>query len=120
MSEKSKQDTEVGVSVDGDEAELARLGYKQTLKYVAFNIFLIGLLTQPILLLLFRRELSLVQASLLIPWARFRPHMLPCCSPRKLTCYLQNFGVSFSIISVITGVPSLFLYGLASFPPSRR
>lgn len=25
---------------------------------------------------------------------------------------LQNFGVSFSIISVITGVPSLFLHGL--------
>ncbi|KAI0700801.1 amino acid/polyamine transporter I [Cerioporus squamosus] len=30
---------------------------------------------------------------------------------RDLTL-LQNFGVSFSIISVITGVPSLFLYGL--------
>lgn len=26
----------------------------------------------------------------------------------------QNFGVSFSIISVITGVSSLFLYGLVS------
>ncbi|KAJ7187127.1 APC amino acid permease [Mycena filopes] len=25
---------------------------------------------------------------------------------------MQNFGVSFSIISVITGIPSLFLYGL--------
>ena len=26
--------------------------------------------------------------------------------------FAQNFGVSFSIISVITGIPSLFLYGL--------
>ncbi|KAH7886553.1 amino acid permease-domain-containing protein [Phlebopus sp. FC_14] len=52
-----------GLNVE-DEAELARMGYKQELK----------------------RELSL----------------------------LQNFGVSFSIISVITGIPSLFLYGLVS------
>jgi cyanate permease len=29
-------------------------------------------------------------------------------------CVLQNFGVSFSIISVITGIPSLFLFGLVS------
>jgi hypothetical protein len=29
---------------------------------------------------------------------------------------LQNFGVSFSIISVITGIPSLFLFGLVSIP----
>ncbi|KZV82405.1 amino acid transporter, partial [Exidia glandulosa HHB12029] len=27
---------------------------------------------------------------------------------------LQNFGVSFSIISVITGIPSLFLFGLCA------
>ena len=26
----------------------------------------------------------------------------------------QNFGVSFSIISIITGIPSLFHYGLVS------
>ncbi|KAI0338750.1 APC amino acid permease [Trametopsis cervina] len=51
-----------------DEAELARMGYKQELK----------------------RDLSL----------------------------LQNFGVSFSIISVITGVPSLFLYGLNTGGPA--
>ncbi|KIY50136.1 amino acid transporter [Fistulina hepatica ATCC 64428] len=29
---------------------------------------------------------------------------------------LQNFGVSFSIISIITGIPTLFLYGLVSSP----
>ncbi|KAF9555705.1 APC amino acid permease [Agrocybe pediades] len=51
-----------------DEAELARMGYKQELK----------------------RELSV----------------------------LQNFGVSFSIISVITGIPSLFLYGLNTGGPA--
>ncbi|KAI0699002.1 APC amino acid permease [Cytidiella melzeri] len=51
-----------------DEAELARMGYKQELK----------------------RDLGL----------------------------LQNFGVSFSIISVITGVPSLFLYGLNTGGPA--
>ncbi|KAF8907053.1 APC amino acid permease [Gymnopilus junonius] len=51
-----------------DEAELARMGYKQELK----------------------RELGL----------------------------LQNFGVSFSIISVITGIPSLFLYGLNTGGPA--
>jgi len=51
----------------GDEAALARMGYKQELK----------------------RDLSL----------------------------LQNFGVSFSIISVITGVSSLFLYGLTTGGP---
>ncbi|KIP02622.1 hypothetical protein PHLGIDRAFT_286070 [Phlebiopsis gigantea 11061_1 CR5-6] len=53
---------------DTDEAELARMGYKQELK----------------------RDLSL----------------------------LQNFGVSFSIISVITGIPSLFLYGLNTGGPA--
>ncbi|KIK97353.1 hypothetical protein PAXRUDRAFT_825034 [Paxillus rubicundulus Ve08.2h10] len=31
---------------------------------------------------------------------------------------LQNFGVSFSIISVITGIPSLFLYGLNTGGPA--
>ena len=29
-------------------------------------------------------------------------------------CAPQNFGVSFSVISVITGIPSLFLFGLVS------
>ncbi|KAF9481473.1 APC amino acid permease [Pholiota conissans] len=51
-----------------DEADLARMGYKQEL----------------------RRDLSV----------------------------LQNFGVSFSIISVITGIPSLFLYGLKTGGPA--
>lgn len=51
-----------------DEAELARMGYKQELK----------------------RDWSL----------------------------LQNFGVSFSIISVITGIPSLFLFGLTTGGPA--
>ncbi|KAI0773134.1 amino acid transporter [Trametes elegans] len=51
-----------------DEAELARMGYKQELK----------------------RDLTL----------------------------LQNFGISFSIISVITGIPSLFLYGLNTGGPA--
>ncbi|EIW74256.1 APC amino acid permease [Coniophora puteana RWD-64-598 SS2] len=31
---------------------------------------------------------------------------------------LQNFGISFSIISVITGLPSLFLYGLNTGGPA--
>ncbi|KAH8826370.1 APC amino acid permease [Flagelloscypha sp. PMI_526] len=31
---------------------------------------------------------------------------------------LQNFGVSFSIISVMTGIPSLFLYGLNTGGPA--
>lgn len=63
--------TKVAISVpkdDEDEAELARMGYKQELK----------------------RELSL----------------------------LQNFGVSFSIISIITGIPSLFSYGLNTGGPA--
>ncbi|OCH85847.1 amino acid transporter [Obba rivulosa] len=53
---------------DADEAELARMGYKQEL----------------------RRELGVV----------------------------QNFGVSFSIISVITGISSLFAYGLNTGGPA--
>lgn len=56
-----------GTTVAGDEAELAKMGYKQELQ----------------------RDLSLV----------------------------QNFGVSFSIISIITGVCSLFLYGLTTGGP---
>jgi len=56
------------VSGDADEAELARMGYKQELK----------------------RDLGV----------------------------LQNFGVSFSIISVITGIPSLFLFGLNTGGPA--
>ncbi|KAI0033214.1 APC amino acid permease [Vararia minispora EC-137] len=56
-----------GVTVRADEAELARMGYKQELK----------------------RDLGLV----------------------------QNFGVSFSIISVITGTSSLFYYGLTTGGP---
>ncbi|KAJ3874262.1 APC amino acid permease [Lentinula edodes] len=55
-------------TMEKDEAELAKMGYKQELK----------------------RELGL----------------------------MQNFGVSFSIISVITGIPSLFLYGLNTGGPS--
>ncbi|KAH7099654.1 APC amino acid permease [Auriculariales sp. MPI-PUGE-AT-0066] len=51
-----------------DEAELARMGYKQELK----------------------RDLGL----------------------------LQNFGVSFSIISVMTGIPTLFLFGLNTGGPA--
>ncbi|KAI5120999.1 hypothetical protein M0805_000460 [Coniferiporia weirii] len=63
-----KEKTRNGTTITGDEAELARMGYKQEL----------------------RRDLGL----------------------------LQNFGVSFSIISVITGVPSLFLYGLTTGGPA--
>ncbi|KAJ3801862.1 APC amino acid permease [Lentinula aff. detonsa] len=55
-------------TTERDEAELAKMGYKQELQ----------------------RELGL----------------------------MQNFGVSFSIISVITGIPSLFLYGLNTGGPS--
>ena len=29
---------------------------------------------------------------------------------------LQNFGVSFSIISILTGIPPMFLFGLVSIP----
>ncbi|THH14288.1 hypothetical protein EW146_g6021 [Bondarzewia mesenterica] len=76
MSDVSKANmtvTEIGLSepvvgAKADEAELARMGYKQELK----------------------RDLSL----------------------------LQNFGVSFSIISVITGIPSLFLFGLTTGGPA--
>ncbi|KAI0044576.1 APC amino acid permease [Auriscalpium vulgare] len=57
-----------GLDMQADEAELARMGYKQELK----------------------RDLSM----------------------------LQNFGVSFSIISVITGIPSLFLFGLTTGGPA--
>jgi hypothetical protein len=28
----------------------------------------------------------------------------------------QNFGVSFSIISILTGIPPMFLFGLVSIP----
>lgn len=38
----------------------------------------------------------------------------------KLTFIVQNFGVSFSIISVITGVSSLFAYGLVGAGPVSR
>lgn len=55
-------------SMDEDELELARMGYKQELK----------------------RDFHL----------------------------LQNFGVSFSIISIITGIPSLFHYGLTTGGPA--
>ncbi|KAI6127158.1 amino acid/polyamine transporter I [Pisolithus sp. B1] len=71
MSGESTKKEKVAISVpndDEDEAELARMGYKQELK----------------------RELSL----------------------------LQNFGVSFSIISIITGIPSLFSYGLNTGGPA--
>ncbi|EJC99523.1 APC amino acid permease [Fomitiporia mediterranea MF3/22] len=63
----SEEKVRNGTAFTGDEAELAKMGYKQELK----------------------RDLGL----------------------------LQNFGVSFSIISVITGVPSLFLYGLTTGGP---
>ncbi|KAI0299995.1 amino acid transporter [Multifurca ochricompacta] len=59
---KDSQTAEVGGVHAGDEAELARMGYKQEL-----NV---------------------------------------------------NFGVSFSIISVITGIPSLFLFGLTTGGPA--
>lgn len=66
LDDAEKHDSIAKVQVN-DEAELARMGYKQELK----------------------RELSL----------------------------LQNFGVSFSIISIITGIPSLFAYGLNTGGP---
>ncbi|KAH9943579.1 APC amino acid permease [Amylocystis lapponica] len=37
---------------------------------------------------------------------------------RRDLSVVQNFGVSFSIISVITGIPSLFLYGLNTGGPA--
>ncbi|KAF8621432.1 hypothetical protein AX15_007792 [Amanita polypyramis BW_CC] len=73
MTENVSSELEHGSSVsqgklEGDEAELARMGYKQELK----------------------RDLGL----------------------------LQNFGVSFSIISILTGMPSLFLFGLNTGGPA--
>ncbi|TFK38346.1 APC amino acid permease [Crucibulum laeve] len=70
MSDSASQNQSAmkGNAMEKDEAELARMGYKQELK----------------------RELGL----------------------------MQNFGVSFSIISVITGIPSLFLYGLNTGGPA--
>lgn len=68
VAEKNHSDPEVQVNETADEAELAKLGYKQELK----------------------RDLTL----------------------------LQNFGVSFSIISIITGIPSLFLFGLTTGGPA--
>lgn len=69
MSAEEKVDHGAPIrSTEKDEAELARMGYKQELK----------------------RDLGL----------------------------MQNFGVSFSIISVITGIPSLFLYGLVTGGPA--
>ncbi|EJD39552.1 APC amino acid permease [Auricularia subglabra TFB-10046 SS5] len=67
-AEKQQNANATVAAVADDEAELARMGYKQEL----------------------RRDWSL----------------------------LQNFGVSFSIISVITGIPSLFLYGLNTGGPA--
>ncbi|KAF5391193.1 hypothetical protein D9757_003140 [Collybiopsis confluens] len=64
----SDEESAQNPTILNDEAELARMGYKQEL----------------------RRELGL----------------------------MQNFGVSFSIISVITGIPSLFLYGLQTGGPA--
>lgn len=37
---------------------------------------------------------------------------------RRELSLLQNFGMSFTIISVITGIPSLFLYGLNTGGPA--
>ncbi|KAF9467523.1 APC amino acid permease [Collybia nuda] len=71
-----------------DEAELARMGYKQELK----------------------RDLSLMQVSV---YFVFFPTALCTTEHQK-----KNFGVSFSIISVITGIPSLFLYGLNTGGPA--
>ncbi|KAI0251622.1 APC amino acid permease [Lactifluus subvellereus] len=68
VTQHGSQAVEVGGVYPSDEAELARMGYKQEL----------------------RRDLNL----------------------------LQNFGVSFSIISVITGIPSLFLFGLTTGGPA--
>ncbi|ESK88626.1 amino acid permease, partial [Moniliophthora roreri MCA 2997] len=67
MSTREKQNSADTV-LENDEAELARMGYKQELK----------------------RDLGL----------------------------LQNFGMSFSIISVMTGIPSLFAYGLNTGGPA--
>ncbi|CCA73241.1 related to GABA transport protein [Serendipita indica DSM 11827] len=64
----SVKDQEAQRNETADEAELAKLGYKQELK----------------------RDLTL----------------------------LQNFGVSFSIISIITGIPSLFFFGLTTGGPA--
>ncbi|KDR72856.1 hypothetical protein GALMADRAFT_252160 [Galerina marginata CBS 339.88] len=68
MNESPSPSTTTVNPMESDEAELARMGYKQELK----------------------RELGV----------------------------MQNFGVSFSIISVITGIPSLFLYGLNTGGPA--
>ncbi|KAF7300045.1 Amino-acid permease BAT1 [Mycena kentingensis (nom. inval.)] len=78
--------TTVGVDMAADEAELARMGYKQEL----------------------RRELGLMQ-NFGVRWIVFRE-----AKARSLTL----FQVSFSIISVMTGIPSLFAYGLNTGGPA--
>lgn len=83
MSDEKKRN---GTTMDGDEAELAKMGYKQELK----------------------RDLSLLQVCL------DSNHSHELLLYRHVAPHCQNFGVSFSIISVITGIPSLFLYGLVS------
>lgn len=99
---------------DADEVELARMGYKQELKYVPdlpkrilidtethFPIDVISACYRCA-----RNQEDVIQSvGLLINFSR---------------SLFQNFGVSFSIISVITGIPSLFLFGLVSFVHSLR
>jgi len=55
-----------------------------------------------------RRELSLLQVCSLHGGTPYRNGVTDLDAPHLR----QNFGMSFTIISVITGIPSLFLYGL--------
>ncbi len=107
----SEKNDDAGVNgVLDDERELARMGYKQELKYVNRRL---------------RRLRHVMLTNCGGGQARFDANageclvlvVFMCAGMRMRASWLtlgqsQNFGVSFSIISVITGIPSLFLYGL--------
>ena len=58
MSSSPTKDAEKGAGVIADEAELARMGYKQELKFVHLSVRKCRVLT---FFLFHRRELSLMQ-----------------------------------------------------------
>ena len=64
MSSSPTKDAEKGAAVIADEVELARMGYKQELKFVRFSVRQCRVLT----FVFRRRELSLMQVQqLLVP-----------------------------------------------------
>ncbi|KAF7333514.1 APC amino acid permease [Mycena venus] len=86
MSDSVHQETK-GNALAADEAELARMGYKQELNRATVE-----------------------------NWVSCKISGYGASRTRSLSTY--RIQVSFSIISVITGVPSLFLYGLNTGGPA--